>query len=260
MFLNRFSKKQADSSTGAMKSVSLQALKGLSASEVKALRMGKNLIAPPGLSVLQTIAWQRRAAKRRRAWVKVRVVLAFVGARGFRFSEPETTSLGKPQHDADVVKPIVHEGPDGMTTMERLAWKREQKAKKAMSKLRLVNKLGGAAALRNAVQAGEAASKANAAGSTPAGQQSSTDGQEATALIHVRGIGMDGWDGTPEGRGTYENEDALEKIFSVFGVFLQATIRHRIVDGENTSWALVEMETAEAVDAALAAKEVKAGS
>ena len=87
-----------------------------------------------------------------------------------------------------------------------------------------------------------------------------TQGDAASKSIHVRGIGVDGWDGTPEGRGAYENEDALEKIFSAFGVFVQATIRHRIADGKNTSWALVEMETTEAVDAALAAKEVMAGS
>ena len=65
--------------------------------------------------------------------------------------------------------------------------------------------------------------------------------------IHVRGIGKDGWDGTDEGCGTYENEAALKKIFSPFGEFMHATIRHRIdtidIEGSpqrsNTSWALV---------------------
>ena len=98
------------------------------------------------------------------------------------------------------------------------------------------------------------------------------DGVDATHMIHVRGIGVDGWDGTTDGRGTYENEEALKEIFSVFGEFVQATIRHRtqggrsspskhkVIGAKNTSWALVEMLTAEAVKAALSADEVKAGS
>eukprot|EP01045_Picozoa_sp_COSAG04_P025679 COSAG04_NODE_3415_length_2831_cov_8.177892_2_plen_206_part_00 len=78
--------------------------------------------------------------------------------------------------------------------------------------------------------------------------------------LHVRGIGVDGWDGTEEGTGSYENEEALEEIFSVFGSFVQATIRHRIADGKNTSWALVTMGDAESVDRALSAPSVMAGT
>lgn len=88
---------------------------------------------------------------------------------------------------------------------------------------------------------------------------------EAGHQLHVRGVGVDGWDGTAEGRGTYENADALAKIFEPFGVFLGATIRHRItVDAvtsasHNTSWALVTMASKDAVDAVLAAPAVMAG-
>jgi hypothetical protein len=71
--------------------------------------------------------------------------------------------------------------------------------------------------------------------------------------VHVRGIGVDGWDGTPDGVGTYENSAALREIFSRFGDFKQATIRHRVVGDQNTSWALVTMGDAAAVDKALAA-------
>ena len=78
--------------------------------------------------------------------------------------------------------------------------------------------------------------------------------------LHVRGIGVDGWDGTTEGFGTYESEEALRKIFSEFGEFEQATIRHRITGGQNTSWALVTMGDVAAVEKALAAPSVMAGS
>jgi len=84
---------------------------------------------------------------------------------------------------------------------------------------------------------------------------------DAGHQIHVRGIGVDGWDGTEEGRGTYENEQALAKIFAPFGQCLSVKIRHRIdvADGANTSWALVTMATSDAVEAALAAPAVMAG-
>ena len=73
--------------------------------------------------------------------------------------------------------------------------------------------------------------------------------------LHVRGIGVDGWDGTDDGVGTYESEAALKKIFEVFGPFVQATVRHRIADGKNTSYAIVTMLTNEAVEAALNSEE-----
>lgn len=73
----------------------------------------------------------------------------------------------------------------------------------------------------------------------------------SSAMLHVRGIGADGWDGTPDGKGDYENEAALKMLFQPFGDFRQATIRHRITDGQNTSWALVTMGNAAAVDSIL---------
>ena len=83
---------------------------------------------------------------------------------------------------------------------------------------------------------------------------------QAEQQIHVRGIGIGGWDGTEGGVGRYENEAALQEIFGAFGTFVQATIRHRIEDGQNTSWALVTMGDAESVDRALAAPSVMAGT
>lgn len=61
--------------------------------------------------------------------------------------------------------------------------------------------------------------------------------------LHVRGIGVHGWDGTPEGVGAFESEPALRTVFARFGHMVQATVRHRIdeVSGANTSWALVTM-------------------
>ena len=72
--------------------------------------------------------------------------------------------------------------------------------------------------------------------------------------IHVRNIGVHGWDGSADSEGTYESEDKLREIFSVFGPFVQATVRHRVVDGKNTSWALVTMGDADSVDRALASQ------
>ena len=59
---------------------------------------------------------------------------------------------------------------------------------------------------------------------------------------YTRGIGVEGWTAI-DGVGTYENEDALGQIFAAFGGFVHASIRHRIADGQNTSWALVTMAT-----------------
>lgn len=74
--------------------------------------------------------------------------------------------------------------------------------------------------------------------------------------IHVREIGAEGWDGSDEGVGKYENETALRHIFENFGRVIEvAKIRHRIQDGRNTSWALVTMGSAAAVDRALLAAE-----
>ena len=60
----------------------------------------------------------------------------------------------------------------------------------------------------------------------------------AALTVHVRGVA-----------GTYESADALEELFSRYGEFSRATVRQRFdqVTGENTSWALVTMETPEDV-------------
>ena len=94
----------------------------------------------------------------------------------------------------------------------------------------------------------------------PAPEANGDAAPEQIYRIHVRGIGVDGWDGSEAGTGSYENEEALKKIFAEFGEVKAATIRHRIEDGKNTSWALIELDSAEAVDKALAAEQVKVRS
>ena len=46
--------------------------------------------------------------------------------------------------------------------------------------------------------------------------------------IHVRGIGVHGWDGTEDGRGDFESAAALKKLMSSYGTVIAATIRHRV--------------------------------
>ena len=46
-------------------------------------------------------------------------------------------------------------------------------------------------------------------------------GAQPGTQIHVRLIGSEGWDGTPEGKGEFENEPALRQLFSPFGTFMQ---------------------------------------
>jgi CBS domain-containing protein len=70
--------------------------------------------------------------------------------------------------------------------------------------------------------------------------------------LHVRRVGEEGWDGTLDGRGTYEEPAKLESLFSQYGrVAKVSKVRHRIQDGKNTSWAIVMMETAEGMNAAI---------
>ena len=81
--------------------------------------------------------------------------------------------------------------------------------------------------------------------------------------LHIRGIGANGWDGTDEGTGVYESVEALSKLFSAYGRILDATVRHRIEGGENTSWAVVTMEDAASASRVLdaaASSPIMAGS
>ena len=83
-------------------------------------------------------------------------------------------------------------------------------------------------------------------------------------ILHVRGIGQEGWDGTETGPGSFESEDALREIFEAFGPFVEAKVNHRIAYGkhgrlENTSYGLVTMGNAEAVETALAEPKIMAG-
>jgi hypothetical protein len=86
--------------------------------------------------------------------------------------------------------------------------------------------------------------------------------------LHVRGVGVNGWDGSEQGVGIDENEGALQKIFSSFGSVLNVAIHHRIQmkpvplapEGtpyqlQNTSWALITMQDSASVDRALSQAE-----
>ena len=70
-------------------------------------------------------------------------------------------------------------------------------------------------------------------------------GAHEGTTLHVRGVGA--------GDGEYESEEALEEIFAEFGEFQQATIRHRVQEGRNTSWALVTMANTASADRVLEA-------
>jgi hypothetical protein len=63
--------------------------------------------------------------------------------------------------------------------------------------------------------------------------------------LHVRGVGVEGWDGTPQGHGVYETPSELMALFEPYGGCRHVYVRHRIsADSKvNTSWALVTMET-----------------
>ena len=65
-------------------------------------------------------------------------------------------------------------------------------------------------------------SPAESAASAQSGRESPRTEQ---THIHVRNIGVHGWDGGADSEGTYESEDKLREIFSVFGPFVQATVR-----------------------------------
>lgn len=62
----------------------------------------------------------------------------------------------------------------------------------------------------------------------------------AGTVLHVRRVGVYGWDGTPEGTGTYEDEQTLVSLFSQFGDCVSAVVRHRVATSSqghiNTSW------------------------
>lgn len=58
---------------------------------------------------------------------------------------------------------------------------------------------------------------------------------EAGCVLHVRGIGSEYQNA--HGVGKYEREDELRKVFSRYGEFVSAAVRHRVdEDGNNTSW------------------------
>ena len=95
------------------------------------------------------------------------------------------------------------------------------------------------------------------------GDEESRDPIGQGCMLHVRNIGVYGWDGTEEGRGTFESAEALGRLLSRFGNVVNIEIRHRITEGtaidgadENTSWALLTMSTKTACDRAMKAADL----
>ncbi len=77
--------------------------------------------------------------------------------------------------------------------------------------------------------------------------------------LHVRNIGGGVEVENAAETSEYESPAKLATLLEQFGAVEQVTIRHRIQDGANTSWALVTMETAEAADKVVQAPRVLAG-
>jgi hypothetical protein len=69
----------------------------------------------------------------------------------------------------------------------------------------------------------------------------SLDEETEGTRLHVRGIGVHGWDGVVDSPGWFEDESRLKDLFLPYGEVLSVAVRHRIQDGANTSWALVTM-------------------
>ena len=92
-------------------------------------------------------------------------------------------------------------------------------------------------------------------------------------MIMIRNIGMEGWDGTEEGRGKYESEHGVRRVMSALGHTVSTGVekiqlRHKVrvtslEDGstqlQNRSYALVTLESEHALDVTLAVQEMKAG-
>eukprot|EP01050_Picozoa_sp_SAG11_P006779 SAG11_NODE_541_length_8643_cov_21.904963_4_plen_408_part_00 len=93
-------------------------------------------------------------------------------------------------------------------------------------------------------------------------EDSAGDSADISQVLHVRGIGREGWDGNPEHNGKYEREDTLREIFSQYGACLIATVQHRIdaKSGNNTSWAQVTMGDRESAKRATAASPIVLGA
>eukprot|EP01048_Picozoa_sp_COSAG05_P003993 COSAG05_NODE_199_length_14500_cov_458.233456_2_plen_465_part_00 len=79
--------------------------------------------------------------------------------------------------------------------------------------------------------------------------------------VHVAGIGVSGWNGSPDGVGRFESDESLRTIFGVYGPVDRIEIRHQIsADGlQNTSWALITMGTQDSVTAIERAGKITVG-
>ncbi len=78
--------------------------------------------------------------------------------------------------------------------------------------------------------------------------------------IQVSRIGVYGWDGSADGVGDYENEEAIRTVFERFGGrVIKATIRHRVQTANNISHAIVTMADAADVDRIMASQPIFAG-
>eukprot|EP01048_Picozoa_sp_COSAG05_P003430 COSAG05_NODE_157_length_15666_cov_29.830410_6_plen_288_part_00 len=83
---------------------------------------------------------------------------------------------------------------------------------------------------------------------------------EPGTRLKVSNIGVHGWDGTDDGCGFFEDEGQLINLMGKFGRCVRASVRHRIQDGHNISWAIVTFETPDGANRALAAVSIMAGT
>lgn len=77
-------------------------------------------------------------------------------------------------------------------------------------------------------------------------------------------VGVEGWDRTAAGKGTFEDEAELHSLFSLHaqeahGTVVAVAIKHRVKHGSNTSFAIVTMDTEICRDAVMG-RRVMAGS
>ena len=100
------------------------------------------------------------------------------------------------------------------------------------------------------------------AGSTAQGGESDAEAQmnlRKGCTLHVRNISGGVAVGSATETGECESPTTLSAVFGRFGSVEQVTVRHRIQDGRNTSWALVTMKEPEEARKAMEAPSVMAG-
>ena len=86
------------------------------------------------------------------------------------------------------------------------------------------------------------------------------DGVRRRVTLHVKGVGIEGWDGTRTGTGTFEDETVLQGLFAQHGEEVSdVSVKHKIKGDHNKSWAVVAVRGMESAERLLAA-DIVAGS